>query len=307
VRVHDVILLLDKDNLVPVGISQRALPEFVLHPEIAYLQIASEPSNSDENYFSRIIGYFTWLGFALAFRDAAVHGAMVPLVGHNAYLRKAALKENGWWPEDCACEDFAFAIGALARGWIGKYVQYPDMRFGEDVSNTIFVETAKVSRYAFGALELMLNRPGRWRTTGVFHARWKAFCRSPHVSWGLKADLLCYLLKLSTQGFIFFQFPLVLFNKNYIANMFVPIMMFSGVSTLVVITSNLRGRIEAGKEKGTLGQHVFATLRTAVRHVSYSLVYGMIILGSMYYGLKGTLRFLRHPWETCREGPSAKR
>ncbi|MDR1833530.1 MAG: glycosyltransferase family 2 protein, partial [Propionibacteriaceae bacterium] len=167
VRVGELILLLDKDSLLRPEVIWATVPEFVADPKLVYTQHQTKPANPEENYFTRIMAAFTTNLFANGLPAKSVQGFTVPLVGHNAFLRKEFLKQTDWWPENRVSEDYAKSMDAYRLGYHGKYIAYEGLDFGEYVSETFTVETLKQYRYAFGLLEILFNPPRQWLRSGL--------------------------------------------------------------------------------------------------------------------------------------------
>jgi len=193
VFVGENILLLDKDSIVPEGIGREVVSEFVKDPNLSYVQCAVNPSNKEESYFTNIVSYLTEVQYGVLTPLAAVGGAMVPLVGHNAFIRTAHLQQNGYWPENRVSEDYSLAIDLNAKGYHGKYVDIRELRFGEMVPSNHETEAGKRIRYAYGAVELMFNPVKDWYQQGIFTEQYKNFTKSSDVPRFVKADLTIYL------------------------------------------------------------------------------------------------------------------
>lgn len=194
IRIRELILLLDKDSLTPREALVLTVPEFVRDPTLAYTQHKAHPSNAEANYFSRITGCFTRVLYELSIPAKVLQGAMVPFMGHNGFIRTAALSALGGWHEGRVAEDFDFALQVNARGYHGKYITSPDQAFGEQVTRTYTEEAGKYRRYAFGMVEMVFHPLAAWGAQGLFAQGIKTFWKSPYVPWYQAVDLVIYKL-----------------------------------------------------------------------------------------------------------------
>ena len=134
VRIGAVIVQLDKDSLMAPDVIRATVPEFLADPTLAYTQHASYPTNEDR-YFSAVIGWFTRVLYDLSIRaKCLIPGTLVPLMGHNAFLRSSDILRMGAWSEHSVCEDLEMLLRLHEAGQHGKYVCYPGHDFGEAVT-----------------------------------------------------------------------------------------------------------------------------------------------------------------------------
>ena len=155
--IHEVILLLDKDSGLNEQIIEAVLPEFSADKELAYVQCATKTDNLNENYYSSATGHQTNNLFHSIWPGKALQGFFVPLVGHNAFLRRSSMEEVGLWAEDRVSEDYDMAIRLNGRGYHGKYAQLRELEFSESASRTFTEETNKQRRYAYGLFEMIFD------------------------------------------------------------------------------------------------------------------------------------------------------
>jgi hypothetical protein len=125
-----------------------------------------------------------------------IPGTLVPLMGHNAFLRRSDVLRMGAWSEHSVCEDLEMLLRLHEAGQHGKYVCYPGHDFGEAVTRVYTEELEKFRRYAFGAAEAVLNPIPEWERRGVVKASWRRFWRSPNVRWYQVLDLLQFFFSL---------------------------------------------------------------------------------------------------------------
>jgi cellulose synthase/poly-beta-1,6-N-acetylglucosamine synthase-like glycosyltransferase len=196
VRIGEIIVQLDKDSLMAPDVIRATVPEFLADPTLGYTQHASYPTNEDR-YFSAVIGWFTRVLYDLSIRaKCLIPGTLVPLMGHNAFLRRADVMRMGAWSEHSVCEDLEMLLRLHESGQHGKYVCYPGHDFGEAVTRVFTEELEKFRRYAFGAAEAVLNPIPEWERRGVVKASWRRFWRSENVRWYQVVDLLQFFFSL---------------------------------------------------------------------------------------------------------------
>ena len=157
ITIHEVILLLDKDSRLQEEIVEAVMPEFTADSELAYVQCSTKTDNLTENYYSSATGHQTNDLFHNIWPCKALQGFFVPLVGHNAFLRRSMLEDVGFWAEDRVSEDYDMAIRLNGKGYHGKYAQLRGMEFSESASRTFTEETNKQRRYAYGLFEMIFD------------------------------------------------------------------------------------------------------------------------------------------------------
>lgn len=281
----EIILLLDKDSIVPKGISSRVIPQFNINPKLAYVQCATKTTNFSENYFTRLVGYFINIFFSFGFRTLALNGAMVPLIGHNVYLRTKNLREIGWWPENRVSEDFAVAIEFLVQGKIGRFAEYQDMLFGEEVPTTISEELGKIARYAYGSLELLFRRPFNQDGFG-FTKQLTRFLKSKIIPWHIKFNLINYLLRTASLGVIFLSILLSPLSPVFIGSLIGPLIAFVAMGTLALSFE----KINSNKPK-SLPEFARTVIKTVITHVSHAIAFSFLVMPSTFFAFKGAFSF----------------
>lgn len=157
ITTHEIILLLDKDSGVKEKILEAIVPEFVADEKLAYVQCATEAVNLHENYYTYATGHQINNLFHNIWPCKALQGFFVPLVGHNAFLRKRLLEKSGLWSENKVSEDYDKALCFYSMGYHGKYAQVRGLEFTEYASRTFTEETGKQRRYAYGLFEMMFD------------------------------------------------------------------------------------------------------------------------------------------------------
>jgi cellulose synthase/poly-beta-1,6-N-acetylglucosamine synthase-like glycosyltransferase len=291
VTTHDLILLLDKDSQLASGVIAATVPEFTTDPKLVYTQHQTKPTNADTNFFARIMGAFTVNLFANGLPAKSLQGFMVPLVGHNAFLRRSFLKETGWWPEDRVSEDYAKSMDAYRLGYHGKYLAFTGLDFGEYVSETFTVETSKQYRYAFGLLEIMFNTPNRWLRAGVFNREFRHLVRTyPRARIADLYDMVTYFFSFMNSA-VAIPTALVIIalgNSEMLwGGFFANFLIFAVIPSLNILTNELRrGRLD---------------LRTAVSFVAI----GPVFLGHTYSVAKGFAKFFADGFRRTPRGFAA--
>lgn len=160
VRVGELILLVDSDTRVPSDCLLDAATEFDESPELAILQHKSSVMQVVGNYWENGITYFTNLIYA-CITYAVAAGDVGPFVGHNAFLRWAAIQElmwsdekgdRKWWSESHVSEDFEMSLKLQNAGWRVRYATYCGDGFKEGVSLTVYDELTRWEKYAYGCV-----------------------------------------------------------------------------------------------------------------------------------------------------------
>lgn len=171
IATHEIILLLDKDSGVKEEIIEAILPEFAIDGKLAYVQCATKAGNLHENYYTYATGHQINNLFHNIWPCKALQGFFVPLVGHNAFLRKSLLEKSGLWSENRVSEDYDKALCFYSMGYHGKYAHLVGLEFTEYASRTFTEETGKQRRYAYGLFEMIFDgivTPGKVRACDSF-------------------------------------------------------------------------------------------------------------------------------------------
>ena len=197
-EVYDIILMLDKDSGLHKDILSVSVPKFIKDDKLAYTENITIPSNRSDNYFSKTIATFTSFLYQYIYPSNALTGGLVPFVGHNGFIRKSALEEIGFWPEDRVSEDYYTSTLFSARGYHGQYLNFKGYEFKEMVSRSFIEEASKISRYTFGLLELILNKNffknKRQGEKGILTDWMKEFLYSKDIKWYQKIHFFVYPL-----------------------------------------------------------------------------------------------------------------
>ena len=157
VITNEIIMLLDKDSGVSTNIIEAIMPEFVVNEELAYVQCVTNAADLNDSFFVRTMGVHVNNLFHNIWPCNALKGFFVPLVGHNAFMRKQPLKEIGYWDETKVSEDYDAALKLYSHGYHGKYAHIHGLEFTEYASRTYTEEAAKQYRYTYGLFEMMFE------------------------------------------------------------------------------------------------------------------------------------------------------
>lgn len=104
------------------------------------------------DYFENGITFFTNMVYT-AIRFSIGSGEVAPFVGHNAFIRWAAVQDVGdgheedgyiaYWSESHVSEDFDLALRMQIKGSTVRIASYHGDGFKEGVSLTIYDEIAR--------------------------------------------------------------------------------------------------------------------------------------------------------------------
>ncbi|KAK2604725.1 hypothetical protein N8I77_007632 [Diaporthe amygdali] len=176
IRIGEFILIVDSDTRVPVDCLLYGAAEMFLSPEVAIVQHSTGVMQVAWDYFENGITFFTNMVYT-AIRFSIGSGEVAPFVGHNAFLRWAAVQdvgvveENGdlaYWSESHVSEDFDIALRMQIKGSTVRIASYHGDGFKEGVSLTIYDEIARWQKYAYGCSEMVFNPLYKWPTKGPF-------------------------------------------------------------------------------------------------------------------------------------------
>lgn len=122
-----------------------------LSPEVAIIQHSTGVMQVAKDYFENGITFFTNMVYT-AIRFSIGSGEVAPFVGHNAFLRWAAIQDVGvsedngyiaYWSESHVSEDFDIALRMQIKGSTVRIASYHGDGFKEGVSLTIYDEIAR--------------------------------------------------------------------------------------------------------------------------------------------------------------------
>jgi hypothetical protein len=177
VRLGSIILIIDSDTRVPEDSLLFGALEMHESPELALLQHASGIMQVVNNVFEDGITYFTDLIYN-SIQFAVGNGDCAPFVGHNTFIRWAALQSISWYDEEDKCtkfwsdshvsEDFDVSLRMQMNDFIVRLACYHDGGFKEGVSLTVYDELARWEKYAYGCNELVFNPLYKWPYKGPF-------------------------------------------------------------------------------------------------------------------------------------------
>lgn len=201
IRIGELILIIDSDTRVPVDCFLDAASEFHHAPQVAILQHDSGVMQVSWDFWENAITYFTrCIYFSLQFATAA--GDTAAFVGHNAFLRWAALQQvsyfdesdgrQKWWSEAHVSEDFEMSLKLQGLGYISRYATYSKKGFEEGVSLTCYDELNRWSKYAYGCSELVFNPLKEWHRKGPITKIFRTFLKSDLNSYS-KVTMVFYI------------------------------------------------------------------------------------------------------------------
>jgi cellulose synthase/poly-beta-1,6-N-acetylglucosamine synthase-like glycosyltransferase len=291
VRIGEFIVQLDKDSVMPPDVIEATVPEFLADPTLAYTQHSTYPTNEDR-YFSAMVGWFTRLLFDLAIRSKClIAGSMVPMLGHNLFLRRADLLRAGGWHEHSVCEDLEMMMRFHVAGRHGKYICYPGQDFGEAVTRVYTEELEKFRRYAFGAAEAVINPIAEWERRGVVKESWRRFCRSEYVRWYQVLDLLQFFFSLiniaSIIPFAVLTGLGIVHPYTALAMGLISLAIFSIVSLPAIYLLRRRGGLDAMPVN-----HIWRTRFGAWKAVFLQFSLGISFIGCSLAVMRGALAYL---------------
>lgn len=126
-----------------------------LSPEVAIVQHSTGVMQVAWDYFENGITFFTNMVYT-AIRFSIGSGEVAPFVGHNAFIRWAAVQDVGtdeedgyiaYWSESHVSEDFDIALRMQIKGSTVRIASYHSDGFKEGVSLTIYDEIARWQKY----------------------------------------------------------------------------------------------------------------------------------------------------------------
>jgi hypothetical protein len=184
VRMGSIILIIDSDTRVPEDALLFGALEMHESPELAVLQHASGVMQVVENAFENGITYFTDLTYN-SIQFAVGNGDCAPFVGHNTFIRWAALQSISWYDEEDKCtkfwsdshvsEDFDVSLRMQMNDFVVRLACYHDGGFKEGVSLTVYDELARWEKYAYGCNELVFHPFYKWPYKGPFTPLFRRF------------------------------------------------------------------------------------------------------------------------------------
>jgi hypothetical protein len=199
--IGNYILLVDSDTTIPSTIMPSIIKLFEKEPELGYVQHFTMPLKSSyQNYFSKMISFFTVNLYHVIFRICTRNGDISPLIGHNITLKRTALEKiskmnNGkFWRDDRVSEDFDLCLRMYQMGYKGRFVYDKDRSFGEGVSLSYKDEMIKYSKFAHGASEILFNPVKDWCNNGIITQSFKEFMKTSSVPLSSKVGILGYLM-----------------------------------------------------------------------------------------------------------------
>ncbi|KAB5525520.1 putative glycosyltransferase family 2 protein [Coniochaeta sp. 2T2.1] len=215
IRMGEFILIVDSDTRVPVDCLLYGAAEMFLSPEVAIVQHSTGVMQVTHDFFENGITFFTNMVYS-TIRFSIGAGEVAPFVGHNAFLRWAAVQDVGvqgdgyvaYWSESHVSEDFDIALRLQIKGNTVRVASYHGDGFQEGVSLTIYDEIARWQKYAYGCSEMIFHPLYKWPTRGPFTPLFRTFLGSS-VLISSKFSIFAYICSYFAIGS---ELPLTLMN-----------------------------------------------------------------------------------------------
>lgn len=227
IGLGDLIMLLDKDSWVPADVLNRVVGTFMEDERVVIAQLAITALNPYDTPASRVIAHHTESLFDFIIPSVAAAGSPAPFVGHNAILRKAALRNVArpgepdansglgglrYWDE-VVSEDLALSLRLQAVGGRVVYVWQRGLRTKEGVTRSYGEETGKLGKFAAGAAEMVVFPINQWLRGPRLNPAFTAYLRSSFVPWHAKVDLIFYLATFLAIGIAPLVLPTLLLGE----------------------------------------------------------------------------------------------
>ncbi|WWD07950.1 hypothetical protein V865_006058 [Kwoniella europaea PYCC6329] len=202
IRIGELILIIDSDTRVPEDCFLDAASEFAQSPNIAIIQHESAVMQVVGHFFENgITSFTTRINTAISF--CAANGEVAPFVGHNAFLRWAAIQDAAFidaddgirkcWSESHVSEDFDQALRCQMKGWSLRWASYSNGGFQEGVSLTADDELNRWQKYAYGCSELLFHPLRKWFTKGPITPLYRSFVWADGIPLHSKISVLAYI------------------------------------------------------------------------------------------------------------------
>lgn len=183
-RLGELILIIDSDTIVPEDCFRDAARELAEAPEVAIIQHESDVMQVAHHYFENGIAHFT-RRINKCISLGCANGEVAPFVGHNAFLRWAALQDAAFvdpadgvkkiWSESNVSEDFDMALRLQLKGYSIRWATYSEGGFKEGVSLTCDDELNRWQKYAYGCNELIFHPLVEWWRCGPITKQLRVF------------------------------------------------------------------------------------------------------------------------------------
>ncbi|KAJ9112325.1 hypothetical protein QFC19_000745 [Naganishia cerealis] len=201
IRIGEIILIIDSDTRVPTDCFLDAASEMHWAPELSIIQHESSVMQVIEHYFENgITSFTTRINSAISF--CVTNGEVSPFIGHNAFLRWAAVQDAAFvdpddgitkqWNESCVSEDFDLSLRIQMKGWTMRWASYTNGGFQEGVSLTAVDELNRWQKYAYGCSEMLFNPISKWFSRGPINKLFRLFVWS-HIPIHSKISTLAYI------------------------------------------------------------------------------------------------------------------
>jgi len=218
-----IILLLDADTVVPEEIIYQTIITEFSNSEVGYVQhFMKALSEQNTSLWLRMISDATEKIYKYGIAYGTAMGDMVPIVGHNVFIRFSALEQIAnvqkidcmncddasstdtprtqithykYWSTDTVSEDFDVFIRFADKGVQGVYANYYNVPlFEEGISLTYIDELKKYTKFCYGAFEMMYNPIRYWFTKGIFNRLFIQLLASPKIPTHSKLSIIYYMV-----------------------------------------------------------------------------------------------------------------
>ena len=191
----EYFIVVDSDNLLPVGFITDLLPYFQLSNQIGFVSCNQAGYLKAHNVLGRSWAHSWDLQEDLVAHVKNKYGH-VRFSGHNAIIKTSAWKEIGGFPE-IVFEDIAFSLKARAAGFGGIFVR--DYCVREAVPPDMAAMQRKLARHTVGGCQFMVQF-------------YPAFVFEKNVSWVEKLDVLFGVFATAFQWPALFCLTALLFD-----------------------------------------------------------------------------------------------
>jgi len=238
--IGDFILLLDKDSGTPEEVLTQTIPEFIADPSLAYTVHPTVMENDQENLVTKIVSpgaslYFNyWLPFT-------AHSGILFFSGHNVILRKEALRQIDYWPENRIAEDYVATLRIQQKycpqnglRYHGLYVNFPRIIFTETVPTRFLPFLQMIKKYTAGTFQMFVNPVFKWPRHGLWTEDIRSMMKS--ASFSVQEKLSAFLVFIPYLAFVPLVFLTVL-TLHFISSEYVVAMLVMSVGVLLASNS----------------------------------------------------------------------
>lgn len=196
---ESIILLIDSDTYIPKESLYIVAPEFNKCEDLAYIQHSMKAFEyQNRNLWEKMINNFTNRIYNSGLKFGTAMGDMCPIVGHNVFIRYSSLLDilqeyKIIWSEDKVSEDFDLFIRFSSLKKLGRYGTYCG-DFQEGISLTYNDELNKLTKFSYGACEIIINPWKDIFSKGFFNKTFWSFVKCSNIPIYSKLSTVYYLL-----------------------------------------------------------------------------------------------------------------